>query len=188
MKRIAILYLVSGLLIIASALGVAVSATTIPYPTHIPQMTGDTCTFCHLDLHPEIQTNDPTMWTLVTAAAPSGNEPGSAAVPMCTSCHTTDEPAILPTAQIQDQIDTVQDRITVLERDLANIYTLYPNWDSTLYRFEKSEEQVLAEQIGTLLAVLQADGSWGFHDSAYTEQMLSDAENLMETLQQNAGL
>jgi hypothetical protein len=181
MKKFASLFLATGLLIMALALTIAVSAmngnANIRTQAAESEST-NTCLFCHRESHRD--------WNLISAL----QQPimaQSIPTPACSGCHTMNAEA-LPLAEIQTAIDNNQGRVAALRQELAQIYLHYAaDWNSDAHRSEKSAEQITAERISTLVAVVEADGSWGFHNPIYTEEILTEAERLMAEMIQHAG-
>lgn len=182
MRRLASICLGSGLLLIALVLGLALTTVTRTSVTAyaIPETTNDSCLFCHEDVH--------KTWDVVTAAPVTApGMPTPTPVPgtitqMCSDCHEMDYQVELPDAAIENQIAGVQARVDDLQFAVGSIFALHPEWDANVYRHEKTNAQIVAERVETLLAVIQADGSWGFHDPEYTEEILSEAEDLLASL------
>ena len=182
MKRVALLYLTSGMTIVVLAFAVALSAmqTSVAQPEHISS-TDETCLFCHVDSH--------TTWNLITAEAPLINTTGTIfatsaddSAQRCTNCHLTDDDIALAADAVETAIGTMQARVTVLQDNLTTLYSQHSEWEANTRLSDKPNAQVTAERIDALLAIIIADGSWGFHDEIYTEEILTEAEMLMASL------
>ncbi len=186
MKRLASLCLASGILIMISALAIAVSAMPSGSPrAEAYNNPSNTCFYCHLDAHPEWNLDLPLR---VIHAGGNQADP-ELPIPetennalVCSNCHIINGDANLPAEEIQSQIDETQARIMVIHTQLEQIYGLHTFWQANVIRAEKSDEQIKAERISTLITYVEADGSWGFHDPVYTEEILTEAETLMTNL------
>ncbi|MCL4877916.1 MAG: ammonia-forming cytochrome c nitrite reductase subunit c552 [Anaerolineae bacterium] len=102
----------------------------------------------------------------------------------CTQCHNPEhDPDATPESLLfyieEVQADT-QERVEDIRADLQEITDAHPEWDPEAE--EKPEEQQIAERIGTLVSFVEADGSWGFHNPGYTDDILSEAEDLLDEL------
>ena len=104
----------------------------------------------------------------------------------CTGCHTLeDDPENTPenlAFVIEDVQADTEERLEFLNEDLALIMEANPDWDSDAEEADKSEEQLMAEEVGTLLSFVESDGSLGFHNPDYTDDILSQAEDLIDEL------
>jgi hypothetical protein len=184
MKRLATLCLISGLLIMVLALGMAVSAMPTGRPqTSITQNTSNTCLYCHTDVHPEwdltasirmIQPDHSTTEVYASVAA----EPTA----LCSTCHDMDDAVALPLDEIEAKLNKTQVRLEIIQAELTLLFAQYPDWQTDAARADKTKTQIKAERISTLIAYVVADGSWGFHDPVYTEEILTEAEHLMDEL------
>ena len=189
MKRLATLFLVSGVLIIALALSLAVSAmngTALSEASEKPVQSNDGCLFCHLESH--------GAWTTIVshlidedrALPPEIVEnliptPTSSA---CRYCHTQQGAETLTAEQIQDAVSSMQERVQTLKNDLEQVFEdNHANWDLDAQRGDKPANQLAAERVKTLLDVVEVDGGWGFHNPDYTRAILAEAETLMAQLQ-----
>lgn len=189
MKRIAMLFLASGIIIIILAVGVAVSAMTSPangIQFEPAAGVSDTCLFCHIDAHDNwklINTPDLDKASSSTLQPLSQSAITPAQDQMCGNCHSQTGQKQLPADEIQSNIESVQERVAGLRADLDRIFDHYAAiWDLSAYMSDKPAQQIAAERISTLVAVIEADGSWGFHNPDYTEEILTEAETLMEQL------
>lgn len=102
----------------------------------------------------------------------------------CTQCHNPEhDPDATPESLFfyieEVQADT-QERVEDIRADLQEITDEHPEWDPQAQ--DKPEEQQIAERIGTLVSFVEADGSWGFHNPGYTDDILSEAEDLLDEL------
>ncbi len=102
----------------------------------------------------------------------------------CTGCHNPEhDPDATPESLFfyveEVQADT-QERVEDINADLEEITAAHPDWDPEAQ--DKPEEQLLAERIHTLVSFVEADGSWGFHNPGYADDILSEAEDLLDEL------
>lgn len=102
----------------------------------------------------------------------------------CTGCHSLERsedntPENL-TFFVEEVQEDTQERVESLNEDLEEITAANPDWDPEAE--DKPEEQLLAERIHTLVSFVEADGSWGFHNPGYADDILSEAEDLMDEL------
>ncbi|KAB2903983.1 MAG: ammonia-forming cytochrome c nitrite reductase subunit c552 [Anaerolineae bacterium] len=102
----------------------------------------------------------------------------------CTQCHNPEhDPDATPESLFfyieEVQADT-QERVEDIRADLQEITDAHPEWDPQAQ--DKPEEQQIAERIGTLVSFVEADGSWGFHNPGYADDILSEAEDLLDEL------
>lgn len=183
MRRLAGVFLGSGLFIIVLVFGLALSTLSehdvlaSPLPD-----TADSCLFCHEGVH--------MTWQMVTAAPPENLPDTLLPTPdyasgdqqLCSDCHGIDNQFELPSQSIRLQIENVQTRVTNLQVMLDGLFLRHPEWDRHAPRQEKTQTQITAERVNTLIAVVQADGSWGFHDPDYTQGILAEAERLLVLL------
>lgn len=186
MKRLASLCFASGILIMVSALAIAVSAM----PSNSPraesyESTPNACLYCHLDAHANFNLDLPLKVIHSVVNGPADELPGNTPEEqtlVCSNCHIMNGETNLPTEEIQTRIEDTQARVLVLHTQLEQIYGLNEPWHNNVIRAQKSQEQIKAERINTLIAYVEADGSWGFHDPIYTEEILTEAETLMDDL------
>ena len=177
MKQVARTFLIFGLCIIATSL--AIAATSLENTPGQEQTSLETtaCLFCRVDPH--------LTWNVIAVPAPQSgltpqtNSPGT----QCSDCHAMETVNDLPDNDTRNQLITNQERITWLRSELNHIQTQHPEWQHNITRSQKSETQILAEQVEVIISVLEADGSWGFHDLDYTDMQLAEAEQLFVTLQ-----
>lgn len=183
MRRLAGIFLGSGLFFIALVVGLALS-TVMEYDalaSPLPDTT-DNCLFCHVNVH--------TPWQMVTAV-PSFNLPETPAPSsiyidadsqLCSDCHSIDNQFDLPGQEIRARIDDIQARVAALQAAVDDLFETHSEWDADANRQQKPDNQIIAERISTLIGVVRADGSWGFHDPDYTESILVEAESLLALL------
>lgn len=194
MKRVAGLCLISGLLIMIFTLGMAVSVLSgnnhLQVRT-VSRSTPNTCLYCHFNAHEEWQLNNaPRLFVFTPPATHVNSQPTTpeSAVQPCGNCHEMTDDSVLPLEAILDRINVVRLRVMTLKQNLLAVYQRFPDWDENTYRLNKPQTQLMAERIGMLLAVVEADGSWGFHNPGYTEEILNEAESLLADLLLRAGL
>lgn len=177
-KRFASIFLTSGIFFMILAFGVAVTAMSqAGNYTLIAVATPNTCVYCHVDVHPEFTTQIQIQSSQLSPAVEATPE-----VPLCTSCHEMATEEDLPIQVIEGRLTDVQRRVNTLRAQLNDIQEQHPEWDVNSLYAAKSARQIKAERISTLVMFLESDGSWGFHDPAYTEEILAEAETLMQTL------
>lgn len=186
MKRFATLCLVSGIFIMMLALGVAVFAMTdTDNSTKLEPAASstDTCLFCHVDVHDNwklISSPDLEQPALAALEAPSQSAIAPPPDQLCGNCHLQTSTIRLSPDEIGASINGIQERVAALRADLTRIFDHYAaRWDTNAYMSDKPARQIVAERISTLIAVIEADGSWGFHNPDYTEEILTEAETLM---------
>jgi len=113
---------------------------------------------------------------------PTQNEEGQA--DSCTTCHNAEHDPDNSPEDLAFYIEDVQadtrDRIDDIRAELEAIQAENPDWATTTE--DKSEEQVMSERIHTLVSFIEADGSWGFHNPEYTDDILVEAEDLLDEL------
>lgn len=186
MKRIAALLLASGIVTMLLTFGTASLAVQGgSFHAFAPVDTTNTCLYCHADAHAD--------WNLTTAGfqnelkteSPTFNTvrlDDNNTDQFCTTCHLAGNEVLLAIDDMQNRIDLIQQRVENLRTDLQAVHDQHPNWDRLVSHVEKPETQRTAERIATLIGFVEADGSWGWHDPSYTEQLLSEAEQLMADL------
>ena len=174
MKRTANIFLTSGLLIMLGTLawatfGMQTASADIA-------LESNTCLNCHLDAHLE--------WNWATSTQSTETTLDNTET-FCINCHQTN--AIFALSTVRTHIDTIQHRINDIRAELNNIYRNHPEWDTNTQHIDKTIDQRTAERITTLITFVEADGSWGFHDADYTDQLLSEAEFLIAELLDTSG-
>ncbi|NDJ85776.1 MAG: ammonia-forming cytochrome c nitrite reductase subunit c552 [Chloroflexi bacterium] len=101
----------------------------------------------------------------------------------CTSCHDLTHDELTPedlTFYVEEiQADT-EDRLADLRADLEEIQSAHPEWESDAE--DKSELQQMSERVHTLLSFVEADGSLGVHNPGYTDDILTEAEDLLDEM------
>lgn len=107
----------------------------------------------------------------------------------CTQCHNPEhDPESTPESLFffveETQADTTA-RIEDIRAELDPIFEAHPDWDPAAQ--EKPDEQRTAERIFTLITFVEADGSWGVHNPGYTDDILSEAEDLLDELLEMMG-
>ncbi len=154
-----------------------------PSPHFANEAYGPVCASCHMvatAASAEVGDIPSHTWQVVIPAEAAEGQPDS-----CTSCHTLERnedntPENLTYAIEAIQEDTM-DWVDDLRADLADVTDAHPEWADVAAE-DKGEAQLLAERIHTLLSFVEADGSWGFHNPGYTEDILSEAEDLLDEL------
>lgn len=153
-----------------------------PSPHYANEAYGPICSSCHM-----VKT---TVSPLVGATASHSfqivlpTEAAEGQADSCTTCHSLERdenntPENL-TFYIEEVQEDTQERVESLNADLEEIVAANPDWDPEAE--EKPEEQQLAERIQTLVSFVEADGSWGFHNPGYADDILGEAEDLMDEL------
>jgi predicted CXXCH cytochrome family protein len=108
----------------------------------------------------------------------------------CTGCHTLARDPDNTKENLTFAIENVQndthDRVDSLRADWQDVMDAHPEWDPKAT--DKSDEQVMAERINTLVSFVESDGSWGFHNPEYTDKILSEAEGIMNDLLDKLGM
>ncbi len=102
----------------------------------------------------------------------------------CSGCHTLEKskdntPENLTFAIEKVQKDTKK-RVDQLKADLDDVKKANPKWDPAAK--DKPKEQQTWDRIFTLVSFIESDGSWGFHNPAYTADILKEAEKLMDEI------
>jgi predicted CXXCH cytochrome family protein len=104
----------------------------------------------------------------------------------CTGCHSLERDPKNTAENVTAKITAVQTdtkkRVETLKTDLDTTVKAHPEWDPKAT--DKPEAQVKADRIHTLISFIEADGSWGFHNPGYTDQILKEAEKLMDDIYQ----
>lgn len=159
-----------------------------PSPHFANEANGPVCASCHM-VKTVVSEESGAMpnhsWKVVLPTDAAKGQPDS-----CTGCHTLERdkdntPENLTYAVQSVQQDT-HDRVDALKADLQTIMDAHKDWDPKAK--DKSEEQQLAERITTLVSFVESDGSWGFHNPSYTDQILTEAENNMSDLKDKLGM
>lgn len=107
----------------------------------------------------------------------------------CTTCHNMHYDDMTPedlTFYVENTIEDTKARVEDIRAVLNEINAAHPEWDPQAQ--EKPEEQQMALRIHTLVSFVEADGSWGFHNPDYADEILSEAEDLLEELQDMLGM
>lgn len=185
MRLLAKLSLACGLCIIVLSLTVAAFARGGAMTSVETSTKNDTCLFCHVDAH--------SGWNVVPA--PQGVltyqqaqiEVGENDL-ACNDCHEMDATVEMPIDEVRDRIEDNQQRVERLKEQLTRVQAQHPQWQRDVARNQKSEAQIMTERISVIITVIEADGSWGFHDVAYTNEILVEAEQLMVHLLATLGL
>jgi len=159
-----------------------------PSPHFRNEANGPVCATCHM-----VKTAQSTesgdmpshSWKVIVPTKNAEGQPDS-----CTGCHTLERskdntPENLAYAVESVQSDT-KDRVEALKADLKDITDAHKDWDPKAT--DKSDEQKLAERITTLVSFVESDGSWGFHNPGFTDDILSEAESNMDDLKSALGL
>jgi len=100
----------------------------------------------------------------------------------CTGCHNLEHDDLAPEDlffYVQITQEDTRERWQILTEDLAAINEA-GDWDPEAE--EKPNAQRLAERVHTLLSFIRSDGSWGVHNARYTDQILREAEDLVDEL------
>lgn len=103
----------------------------------------------------------------------------------CSTCHSLERNADNTpenlTFVIEDIQEDTEERIEDLRADLDEINEAHPEWADAADE-DKTEAQLIAESIHTLITFVEADGSMGFHNPGYADDILSEAEDLLDEL------
>ena len=185
----ALLLLSSGVVVMLMGLVMAVSA----HPATISGIlsaasVNTTCTNCHEDAHAEwgetlsLQITRDVDLTSMPVINPLNDGMSNTSVELCTGCHFTDQSLDASAQSFSTRLDTTRARVYALRDNLELIHAANADWNPDAYHSDKPAAQRSAERIDTLLDFIEADGSWGFHHPAYTEEILTEAEALMARL------
>lgn len=158
-----------------------------PSPHFSNEAYGPICSSCHMT-----ETADSLYWGPMRShtfriVLPTQNAEGEQDA--CTACHDMSHDDMTPDDLyffIEDTQQDTQDRVAALREDLTAVTDAHPEWDPQAT--DKSDEQVMAERIQTLVSFVEADGSWGFHNPGYTDDILSEAEDTMSDLLDALGM
>lgn len=107
----------------------------------------------------------------------------------CTTCHDMSHDDMTPedlTFFVESTIEDNKARVEEIRATLDEINAAHPEWDPQAE--EKPEEQQTALRIHTLVSFVEADGSWGFHNPDYADEILTEAEDLLEELLDTLGM
>ena len=183
-KHLATFFLASGLFIMLLPLKVTPPSSQAEQLVINTMPRSSNCLYCHLDAHRDdtIASNLHLVHSPTTAINLTDRHHATAANNFCSSCHQMGEELEFSDTEIQAQIETIQTRVSRLRSDLKQVYNENPHWDLETNHLAKPTKQRIAERITALVQFVEADGSWGFHQPGYTEEILTEAENLMTTL------
>ncbi|MBZ0306859.1 MAG: ammonia-forming cytochrome c nitrite reductase subunit c552, partial [Anaerolineae bacterium] len=153
-----------------------------PSPHFANEAYGPICSSCHMvptTQSPLVGHAASHTFQIVLPTQNAEGQPDS-----CTQCHNPEhDPDATPESLLfyieEVQADT-QERVEDLNADLEEIIADHPDWDPAAE--DKPEEQLLSERIHTLVSFVEADGSWGFHNPGYADDILSEAEDLLDEL------
>ena len=154
-----------------------------PSPHFSNEAHGPVCASCHMvGTAASAKVGDiPThTWQVILPTEAADGQPDS-----CTTCHTLERnedntPDNL-TFVIESIQEDTQERIDDINADLGDIIEAHPEWAETAAE-DKGEAQLIADRIHTLVSFVEADGSMGFHNPGYTDDILSEAEDLLDEL------
>jgi predicted CXXCH cytochrome family protein len=107
----------------------------------------------------------------------------------CTTCHNMSHDDMTPedlTFFVESTIEDNKARIDEIRATLDEINVAHPEWDPRAE--EKSDEQLTALRIHTLVSFVESDGSWGFHNPDYADEILSESEDLLDELLDMLGM
>jgi len=181
MKQLAQLSLFFGLGVIGISLVIAAATLDSVTSDQSNGLAVSDCLFCSVDPHQD--------WNVVSVPnlqMDAINQMDSSGT-QCSDCHAMETVDEKPVSDDRAQIVLNQARIARLRVQLSEVQTHHPEWQQNITRSEKPEAQIIAEQVEVIISVLEADGSWGFHDLDYTDMQLSEAEDLFVTLQAALG-
>ncbi len=107
----------------------------------------------------------------------------------CTTCHNMSHDDMTPedlTFFVESTIEENRARIDEIRATLDEINAANPEWDPRAE--EKSDEQLTALRIHTLVSFVESDGSWGFHNPDYANEIISESEDLLNELLDALGM
>jgi predicted CXXCH cytochrome family protein len=149
---------------------------------HFENPNGPVCASCHMvgTAQSGHYSDSPThTWQIIKPTGAAEGQPDS-----CTGCHVPERDPDNAPENLTAFLDAVQadtqDRVAMIHEDLDPVLEAHPEWDPAAE--DKSEEQVTAETIVTLVSFVESDGSWGFHNPDYTDEILTEAEDLLDQL------
>ncbi|MCI0708551.1 MAG: ammonia-forming cytochrome c nitrite reductase subunit c552 [Chloroflexi bacterium] len=152
-----------------------------PSPHFANEAYGPICSSCHMPQTVVIDEENSAAshtWLVIIPTDAAEGQPDS-----CTGCHSVERnPDNTPenlTFVIEDIQEDTMGRVEDIRAELDPIVE-EQGWDPEAE--EKSEAQLTAERIHTLVSFVEADGSWGFHNPGYADDILSEAEDLLDEL------
>lgn len=152
-----------------------------PSPHFSNETYGPVCATCHMPKtaanaeYGDVATH--TFQVLLPTDAVEGQ------IDSCTTCHNMTHDDMTPedlTFFVESTIEDNKARIEEVRASLDEINAAHPEWDPQAE--EKPEEQQMALRIHTLVSFVEADGSWGFHNPDYADEIITEAEDLLEEL------
>ena len=158
-----------------------------PSPHFSNEAYGPVCATCHMPAtaasaeYGDIPSH--TFHVLLPTDAQEGQ------IDSCTVCHDMSHDDMTPedlTFFVESTQEDTQGRVEDIRAVLDEISAANPQWDPQAT--EKPEEQQMALRIHTLVSFVESDGSWGFHNPDYTDEILTEAEDLLEELQDMLGM
>lgn len=191
LQRIASVCLTFGLLIMG--FGVAMALFAVPDSNLRVNATFDDsniCLYCHVDIHGN-ESSAIVLWDDLQPAFVMHRLDGS--MDETTGMTRNDEAAACRTCHLESPngrtMGTTDDtrrqmiaqRVAALRAELAFLYKHHPQWQAN-DETSKTETQLQAEWVSTLIAFIEADNEWGFHPPRYTDDMLTEAEALINEL------
>ncbi|MBZ0291349.1 MAG: ammonia-forming cytochrome c nitrite reductase subunit c552 [Anaerolineae bacterium] len=146
---------------------------------HFAETDGPVCASCHMvetgssDGIGQIATHT---FQVILPTENAEGQPDS-----CTGCHTQQSGASPEDLYfyIKDVQSETQDLVEEIRDKVQRVYE-DEHWDAVAE--EKTDAQLLADQILTLLSFIEADGSWGIHNPNYTQTILDETEDLLDDL------
>ncbi len=158
-----------------------------PSPHFSNELYGPVCATCHMPAtaasaeYGDIPSH--TFKVLLPTDAVEGQ------IDSCTTCHDMSHDDMTPedlTFFVESTIEDNKARVEEIRATLDEINAAHPEWDPQAQ--EKPEEQKTALRIHTLVSFVEADGSWGFHNPDYADEILTEAEDLLEELLDTLGM
>lgn len=158
-----------------------------PSPHFSNETYGPVCATCHMPKtaanaeYGDVATH--TFQVLLPTDAVEGQ------IDSCTTCHDMSHDDMTPedlTFFVESTIEDNKARIEEVRASLDEINAAHPEWDPQAE--EKPEEQQTALRIHTLVSFVEADGSWGFHNPDYADEIITEAEDLLEELLDTLGM
>jgi predicted CXXCH cytochrome family protein len=158
-----------------------------PSPHFSNELYGPVCATCHMPgtaasaEYGDIGTH--TFQVLLPTDAVEGQ------IDSCTVCHDMSHDDMTPedlTFFVESTMEETQGRAEEIRALLDEINAAHPEWDPQAE--QKPEEQQMALRIHTLVSFVEADGSWGFHNPDYADEILSEAEDLLDELAEMLGM
>ncbi len=154
-----------------------------PSPHYSNQLYGPVCASCHMvgtAKSAEVGDIGSHTWHIVLPTEAAEGQPDS-----CSGCHSPERsedntPENL-TFAIESVMEDTQERVEFLREELTAIEEAHPEW-ADVEAGSESEDQLMAMRLHTMLTFVESDGSWGFHNPGFTDDILSEAEDLLDEM------